>query len=122
MGVDIEKLNLRANMSAISNHDIRIDDFARRAFRDIADMDYIAARLAARSDMIPQFIAGSNDQRSCGKWADAELFSEVRCIFERQLLQLRIKFFELGLQHQPTLNVCVTNRIRAMEITVTDEL
>ena len=36
--------------------DRRINDFATRSFRDMADRDYLAARLACRSDLIPQFL------------------------------------------------------------------
>ena len=43
---------------AIDNNEIdrRINDFAIRAFRDIADRDYLTARLACRADLIPQFL------------------------------------------------------------------
>lgn len=43
---------------SIDNNDIdrRINDFAIRAFRDMADRDYLIARLACRSDLIPQFL------------------------------------------------------------------
>lgn len=34
----------------------RINDFARRAFRDMADQDYIASRLACRAELMPQFL------------------------------------------------------------------
>lgn len=40
-------------------HDMLINDFARRAFRDTADMDYIAARLALQAELIPQFLWSS---------------------------------------------------------------
>ncbi len=43
---------------AIDNNEIdrRINDFAIRAFRDMADRDYLTARLACRADLIPQFL------------------------------------------------------------------
>lgn len=43
---------------AIDNYEIdrRINDFAIRAFRDMADRDYLTARLACRADLIPQFL------------------------------------------------------------------
>ena len=43
---------------AIDNNEIdrRVNNFAIRAFRDTADRDYLAARLACRSDLIPQFL------------------------------------------------------------------
>jgi HEPN domain-containing protein len=44
------------NLSPSTKHQLRINDFARRAFRDIADMDYIAARQSARAGLIPQFL------------------------------------------------------------------
>lgn len=34
--------------------DRRINDFASRSFRDMADRDYIAARLACRAELMPQ--------------------------------------------------------------------
>jgi HEPN domain-containing protein len=40
----------------ISNKDRLINDFATRCFRDMADGDYIAARLAYRSKLFPQFL------------------------------------------------------------------
>ena len=36
--------------------DRRTNDFARRSFRDTADRDYIAARLACRAELMPQFL------------------------------------------------------------------
>lgn len=36
--------------------DRRINDFASRSFRDIADRDYISARLACRAELMPQFL------------------------------------------------------------------
>ncbi len=36
--------------------DRRINDFAKRSFRDIADGDYVAARLACRNGLMPQFL------------------------------------------------------------------
>lgn len=46
-------------MPPLPDHEIRINDFARRAFRDIGDMDYMAARLALRHGLIPQFLWSS---------------------------------------------------------------
>jgi HEPN domain-containing protein len=34
----------------------RVNDFACRSFRDMADRDYIAARLACRAELLPQFL------------------------------------------------------------------
>jgi HEPN domain-containing protein len=39
--------------------DALLNDFATRSFRDTADEDYIAARLAFRARLIPQFLWGS---------------------------------------------------------------
>lgn len=39
--------------------DILLNDFATRSFRDVADEDYIAARLAFRARLVPQFLWGS---------------------------------------------------------------
>ena len=36
--------------------DRRVNDFAARSFRDMADGDYIAARLACRAELMPQFL------------------------------------------------------------------
>lgn len=38
------------------NKDILLNDFAIRSFRDVADYDYICARMAARTLLIPQFL------------------------------------------------------------------
>jgi HEPN domain-containing protein len=46
------------DVKSIDNNEIdrRINDFATRAFRDMADRDYLAARLACRADLMPQFL------------------------------------------------------------------
>lgn len=36
--------------------DRRVNNFATRSFRDMADRDYIAARLACRAELMPQFL------------------------------------------------------------------
>jgi HEPN domain-containing protein len=36
-----------------------VDDFANRSFRDMADDDYIAARMALRVELVPQFLWSS---------------------------------------------------------------
>lgn len=38
------------------NKEVLLNDFAIRSFRDVADYDYICARMAARSTLIPQFL------------------------------------------------------------------
>lgn len=48
-----------------------INDFARRSFRDMADEDYIMARLALRNRLIPQFIWAS--QQAIEKYLKAML-------------------------------------------------
>jgi hypothetical protein len=48
-----------------------INDFGRRSFREIADQDYIIARLALRSRLIPQFIWAS--QQAIEKYLKAIL-------------------------------------------------
>ena len=52
-GKEESSLNVPATQEQI---DRRINDFASRCFRDIADRDYIAARLASRALLIPQFL------------------------------------------------------------------
>lgn len=42
-------------MRAKAQEDIYLNEVARRSFLDMADMDYIAARLAYRSALLPQF-------------------------------------------------------------------
>lgn len=49
----------------------RINDFARRSFRDMADGDYILARLAHRNRLIPRFIW--NSQQAIEKYLKAIL-------------------------------------------------
>ena len=39
--------------------DRRINDFALRSFRNMADRDYIAARMAYRAELVPQFLWSS---------------------------------------------------------------
>lgn len=41
------------------NKEILINDFAIRSFRDVADYDYIAARMAYRARLVPQFLWSS---------------------------------------------------------------
>jgi len=41
------------------NLDLLINNFATRSFRDTGDGDYIAARLAYRAQLIPQFLWSS---------------------------------------------------------------
>lgn len=36
--------------------DILLNDFATRSFREIADQDYVAARLSIRAQLVPQFL------------------------------------------------------------------
>lgn len=43
----------------LMNKEILINDFAIRSFRDVADYDYIAARLAYRAKLVPQFLWSS---------------------------------------------------------------
>lgn len=38
------------------NIDVLVNDFATRSFRDMADEDYIAARMAYRAQLVPQFL------------------------------------------------------------------
>ena len=38
------------------NKEILLNDFAIRSFRDVADYDYICARMSARATLIPQFL------------------------------------------------------------------
>lgn len=38
------------------NNDILLNDCAIRSFRDVADCDYIAARLSFRAQLVPQFL------------------------------------------------------------------
>jgi HEPN domain-containing protein len=42
--------------SDVSNNDAYLNDFATRSFRDVADQDYIMARMAFRCRMFPQFL------------------------------------------------------------------
>jgi hypothetical protein len=39
----------------VSHEEKLLNDFAKRCFRDVADHDYILARLAYRSGLFPQF-------------------------------------------------------------------
>jgi HEPN domain-containing protein len=38
------------------NIDVLVNDFATRSFRDMADEDYVAARMAYRAQLVPQFL------------------------------------------------------------------
>ena len=54
----------------MNSHDALLNDFATRSFRDTADQDYIAARLAYRSRLIPQFL-----------WAGLQAFEKyLKCV------------------------------------------
>ncbi len=50
------ELPIDSRAARIPNKDALLDDFAIRAFRDIADHDYIAARLAYRHGLLDQFL------------------------------------------------------------------
>ena len=39
----------------MSEHDVHLNDFATRSFRDVADQDYVMARTAYRARLYPQF-------------------------------------------------------------------
>jgi HEPN domain-containing protein/plasmid stabilization system protein ParE len=59
--LDVERLNCRTKLATQvdKNRDQlerRVNDFAARSFRDVADRDYIAARLACRAGLMPQFL------------------------------------------------------------------
>lgn len=41
------------------HHQVRINDYATRSFRDMADGDYIVARMAMASQLVPQFLWSS---------------------------------------------------------------
>lgn len=45
---------------SISNNDRLLNDFATRCFRDVADCDYISARLAYRANLFSQFLWASH--------------------------------------------------------------
>lgn len=47
------------NPAPISPLDRLLNDFATRCFRDVADGDYIAARLAWRAKLFPQFLSSA---------------------------------------------------------------
>ena len=40
----------------MNNADRLVNDFATRSFREIADGDYIAARMSFRALLVPQFL------------------------------------------------------------------
>ena len=44
------------------NLDPLLNDFALRSFREIADGDYIAARLSFRAQLVPQFLWQSRER------------------------------------------------------------
>ena len=88
-------------MSTPTNHEIRINDFAKRSFRDIADMDYIAARQASRAGLIPQFL-----------WSSLQAFEKY---LKYVLLVNRISSKDLGHNIQEALQ-----RVRSQVTYVTD--
>ncbi|OEZ61779.1 HEPN domain-containing protein [Duganella sp. HH105] len=62
--------------------DVRVNDFAIRAFRNSADKDYIAARLCIKAGLVPQFL-----------WSSLQAFEKyLKCI----LLLNRIPSGRLG--------------------------
>jgi hypothetical protein len=47
------------NMASL--RDRKINSFAVGSFRDVADKDFIAARLAFRADLLPQFLRAAQN-------------------------------------------------------------
>jgi hypothetical protein len=63
-----------------------INDFAIRSFRNIADGDYIAARMACRAVLLPQFLWGS--QQAIEKY--------LKCILLLNRIPARKVFHDLA--------------------------
>lgn len=71
--------------------DVRVNNFAIRAFRNSADKDYIAARLCIKAGLVPQFL-----------WSSLQAFEKyLKCI----LLLNRIPSGRLGHKIEEALNL-----------------
>lgn len=77
------------------NKEILINDFAIRSFREVADYDYIAARMAYRARLVPQFL-----------WSSLQAIEKyLKCI----LLLNRIKAVRVGHDLSTALNLLKTH-------------
>jgi len=54
--VDHDRPDLPPALAPHMDKEILINDFATRSFRDVADYDYVVARMAYRSKLVPQFL------------------------------------------------------------------
>src|SRR5437867_3718571 len=65
--------------------DALINDFAVRSFRDVADAEYIAARMACRAALVPQFL-----------WASQQTVEKyLKCILLLNRIPARKVFHDL---------------------------
>src|SRR5215468_6849430 len=68
------------------DHDALVNDFALRSFRDMADGDYIAARMACRAALLPQFL-----------WASQQAVEKyLKCILLLNRIDAREAYHDLG--------------------------
>lgn len=56
LAVSLRKPPTQDCIIAIEHEDLWLNEFANRCFRDVADQDYIAARLSFRHGLFPQFL------------------------------------------------------------------
>src|SRR5215470_15404381 len=85
------------------DHDALVNDFALRSFRDMADGDYIAARMACRAALLPQYL-----------WASQQAIEKyLKCILLLNRIAARDVSHDLGkaLKHiekagKPALELC----------------
>jgi len=68
------------------DRDALVNDFALRSFRDMADGDYIAARMACRAALLPQFL-----------WASQQAVEKyLKCILLLNRIDAREAYHDLG--------------------------
>src|SRR5215468_8849007 len=68
------------------DHDALVNDFALRSFRDMVDGDYIAARMACRAALLPQFL-----------WASQQAVEKyLKCILLLNRIDAREAYHDLG--------------------------
>jgi len=81
-------------MSSPQVTDAAINDFAIRSFRDVADGDYIAARMACRAVLLPQFL-----------WASQQTIEKyLKCILLLNRIPAKKVFHDLSVALQTVNN------------------
>lgn len=59
LAMGVERLPPQRSTKGMTRDDMLVNDFAIQSFRDVADADYIAARMACRAALVTQFLWAS---------------------------------------------------------------